>query len=146
MIPNVLEVSPIVDCDAIPTVLPSCVKRVVEHYNGGLVDCTKLQLFVTPEQEAGHEVSCEVVRWEVKDMGQAGICELMHFFRNQSLIPVPWKDYKAIGFPGTVVEDGKDRRCVLSLCWSGVNWYIGIRLLGYNRSKKYPVAIIGRRD
>ncbi len=140
MLTNV-PASPIVDCSVAPTDLPPCARRVLDHVVGGLVDCRKLQIYLTPEQEVGLVASCAVAVAAAKDELPANIVMLMHLFHHQEFIPEEWKRYTTIGFPGTEVEDCQGEKSILVLGFVG-KWYIGVRKLSYSSSAKKPLVCV----
>lgn len=140
---NSVELSKIVNCDADLADVPACVKSIISNAAGGQVDCTTLQIFLTPEQEARQIVSCAVAVEAAADKSPANMAMLMHLFRNQDRIPEGWKQYTTVGFSGTEVENGQGERCILVLGYSG-KWYIGVRKLDYASSAKKPLVLAPR--
>lgn len=127
-----------VDADA-PAYSPSYL-IVHEHQKGGMVDVSKIALYVTPEQEKGLVDGKEIQKALV---GQPTLnaCILDYLLAHTDIIPQEWKG-KYVYFWGTIYRVSDGNLCVRCLCWNDGQWYWSNGCLDYGWDVRYPAAIL----
>lgn len=130
----------IIDCDSQP-VIPDGL-TIEEHRKGGVIEWNpeKISLYLSEIQKTGRIVGTDL-RKELAGMPVLNACVLDYLLANPHLIPEEWKG-KHIFFWGTVYRGHDDGLFVRYLCWSGDEWYWGLRWLDSGWSSSDPAVCL----